>query len=93
MLSTSLIPSVPLATCSFFRPDGDGIVGRRSLTEPDLPSQSGMALDVPSLDVCVTRYYPSLFIMSLPETYFLPVASVVRLSVTKHCPLRNSKTV
>ena len=34
---------------TFFRSDVDDIVGRRSLTEPDLSSQSGMALDV-----CVT---------------------------------------
>ena len=45
--------------------DVDWIVGRRSLTEPDLPSQSDMALDVPSLDVYVTRNYSSLFILTV----------------------------
>ena len=45
--------------------DVDWIVGRRSPTEPDLPSQSGMALDVPSLDVYVTRLYSSLFILTV----------------------------
>ena len=53
------------AFLSVFRSDEGVRSGRRSLVEPDDPSQSGMVLDVPSLDLMVTRQYSSSFILTV----------------------------